>query len=123
MIEEGDQIIYAQLNSTEIQEEDTTIPKEIQAFLEGYSYDFAKLHGLPPSRAHGHHILLVDGAQPLKLKPYRYPYLHNLEIENLVKESFEDGVIQPSNSPFVSPISLDKKKDRSWRVLCGLQAA
>jgi len=37
--------------------------------------------GLPPSRTHNHSIPLVEGAGPVKVKPYRYPHSRKDQIE------------------------------------------
>lgn len=61
-----------------------------------------------------HQIKLKLGMSPIKQQPYRYPYQRQ-EIEKIVIEMLEQGVIQPSGSPFSSLVLLVKKKDKSYR--------
>ena len=43
------------------------------------------------------------------------PYHHRAEVEKQVTDMLSQGVIQPSSSPWSSPIVLVKKKDGSYR--------
>ena len=59
---------------------------------------------------------MVDELQIVKIKPYRYPSIQKDEIEKMVYEIKEVGIIQDNTSSFVFPIILVKKKDGSWRL-------
>lgn len=71
--------------------------------------------GLPPKRAVDHQIPLVPGAEPVKVRPYRYSPIQKSEIEKQLKQMLSQGVIRPSASPFASPVLLVRKKDGTWR--------
>ncbi|GJT12095.1 putative mitochondrial protein [Tanacetum coccineum] len=74
---------------------------------------------LPPFReGFDHKITLREGANPINLRPYRYPLLQKDVIEQLTKELLE----QPSNSAFASPVALVKKKDGGWRMCIDYRA-
>jgi len=78
--------------------------------------------GLPPSRSHDHTIPLKERAQPVNLRPYRYSSLQKDTVEGLISEMLEAGTVQPSHSPFASPVVLVKKKDISWRLCIDYRA-
>ncbi|XP_017241605.1 uncharacterized protein LOC135152094 [Daucus carota subsp. sativus] len=89
--------------------------KQLHNLLEEYSDIFKAPEGLPPERQIEHSIDLKEGSQPFSIRPYRNSYNQKNEIEKLVAEMLESGIIRPSSSPFASPILLVKKKDGSWR--------
>lgn len=49
-------------------------------------------------------------------RPYRYPSVKKDIIEGLVQQMLDQGIIQPSCSPFASPVVLVGKKDGTWRL-------
>ena len=53
----------------------------LSGLLESYHDVFRKPTGLPPSRAQDHSIHLVPGAQPVNVKPYRYPHFQKQVME------------------------------------------
>ncbi|WVZ85511.1 hypothetical protein U9M48_032433 [Paspalum notatum var. saurae] len=77
---------------------------------------FDKPKGLPPVRSCAHTIPLEAGAQPFRLRPYRYNPLQKDEIEKQVQELLKLGMIKFSNSPFASPALLVKNKTGDWRL-------
>lgn len=46
----------------------------------------------------------------MKIKPYKYPHCHKIEIEQMVAQMLIEGLIEPSSSPFSSPVLLVRKK-------------
>ena len=89
----------------------------IRGLLAEFADVFAEPNGLPPLRKNSNHpIVLMEGSDPVNLRPYRYSTIQKDELEKQVKGLLESGVIQNSSSSFASPIVLVKKKDGSWRL-------
>lgn len=63
-----------------------------------------------------HQIPLKDSNKAVNIRPYRYSYFHQIEIEKIIEELLKNSFIQPSTSPFASPILLVKNKDGTWRL-------
>ena len=54
-------------------------------------------------------------APPRRLHPRRLPTAAKQEVAGQIQNMQEAGVIQPSNSPWASPIVLVCKKDGTYR--------
>jgi hypothetical protein len=57
------------------------LPPAISSLVAQFKDIFAKPTGTPPTRSHTHTIPLVPGAQPFRLKPYRYTPFQKDEID------------------------------------------
>ncbi|XP_019225505.1 PREDICTED: uncharacterized protein LOC109207079 [Nicotiana attenuata] len=102
------------ISATEEQKEGE-IPAEISTLLHQYVDVFAEPTSLPPKRNHDHHIpLKADEIQSVSGHTGINFFKKN-KIEKQVNEMLHNGLIQPSHSPFSSPVLLVKKKDGSWR--------
>lgn len=93
------------------------IPVELRQLLIKYQRVFDIPKTLPPSRLCDHRIPLQPNSEPIKVKTYRYPHSQKTEIEKIVNEMLCAGIIEPSNSPYSSPVILVKKKRWNLEVL------
>ncbi|GJT24415.1 transposon ty3-I gag-pol polyprotein [Tanacetum coccineum] len=92
----------------------TLIHPEIDALLDRYQELFAEPISLPPHRIIDHRIHLFPDTKPVNVRPYRYPHYQKTEMEKLVKEMLDQGIIRFSHNPFSSPVLLVKKKDGNY---------
>ena len=116
LLKKGHHGVIAQFNAIQAFEPTYLhIHPEMQQILNNHLLIFDKPHELPPSRGeHDHSIILVLGAQPPNVCPYRYPFAQKNEIEKIIKELLEAGVIRPSISPYSSTVVMVLKKDGEW---------
>ncbi|KAJ4778469.1 polyprotein [Rhynchospora pubera] len=83
---------------------------------------FLEPQGLPPTRTFDHKIPLLPNSAPVAVRPYRYPHVQKDEIEHQCTTMMSQGLIQPSTSPFSSPVLLVKKQDSTWRFCVDYRA-
>ena len=70
--------------------------------------------GLGHTSVLSHHIN-TGNSTPIRQYPRRLPFHYRGEVEKQVKDMLQQGVVQPSTSPWASPVVLVKKKDGSYR--------
>ena len=97
-------------------------PADLNQLLTEYSHIFDLPIELPPKRPHDHRIPLQPNQDPISVRPYRYPYYQRAEIEKMVREFLDSGIIRPSTSPFSSPVLLVKKSVWGLAFLCRLSS-
>lgn len=61
------------------------------------------------------HRVNTGNKMPIRQNPRRVPLAKREEVNNLIQEMELNSVIEPSNSPWCSPVVLVKKKDGSMR--------
>ena len=84
--------------------------------MDNHSKVFETPKGLPSIRDHDHAIHLIPGSFPPNIRPYRYHYVQKSEMEHMIAEMLEAGIIQPSQSYFSAPVVLVHNKDGSWQM-------
>lgn len=106
----------------ELEIRDGEQPTEIHQLLGEYQGIFRTTDQLPPQRAVDHRIQIKDGEPPVNVRPYRYAHAQKTEIEKMIADMIQKGLIQPSVSPYSSPVILVKKKDGSWQFCVDYRA-
>ena len=104
--------ILIELGNIELLDQPSNSPAliSLQRILDQFQTVFQPPSGLPPRRSQDQVITLQPGTPPTNVRPYHYPQIQKTEIEHLVKDMLAAGIIQPSSSPFSSPMLLVKKK-------------
>jgi hypothetical protein len=114
ILKKGHSGIIAQLHSIQVVET-PSVHLDLQAILSKHQAVFSTPQGLPPSRGvHDHSIPLVPGSLPPNVLPYRHTFSQKNEIEKIVQELLQVGVIHPSTSPYSSHVVMVLKKEGTW---------
>lgn len=114
--------------------EKKSLPRKLEAFLEESCQELTKeLHGGVRALITKYqdvfeigegskgrtsvvkHAIDTGEAKPIRQNPRRLPLAKREEARKIIKEMEDDGIIEPSNSPWVSPVVLVKKKDDTLR--------
>jgi hypothetical protein len=93
------------------------VPQDLQDILSKHQAIFSTPQGLPPSHGvNDHSISLVPKSLPPNIGLYRHPFSQKNEIEKMVQELLNVGIICPSVSPYPSPAVMVLKKEGSWKM-------
>ena len=84
----------------------------LRQLLGGNSDIFSDRPGLTDIAEHG---ISLTTEKPVRRKPYPVPYSKVGDIETEVRKMMKLGVIEPSRSPYCSPLMLVKKSDGTFR--------
>ena len=116
MLKKGHSSVISQLHA--MQEIETRlVPQDLQYILSKHQVVFSTPQGLPPScGVDDHSIPLVPSILPPNIRPYHNPFSQKNEIEKMVQELLNAGVICPIMSPYLSPVVMVLKKEGSWRM-------
>ncbi|KAL5500252.1 hypothetical protein EMCRGX_G011777 [Ephydatia muelleri] len=68
-----------------------------------------------------HHLIPTTGS-PLKVPPRRVPAEYRAEVEGLLKEMLQEGIIEESSSPWMAPAVYVKKKTGEIRLCVDYRA-
>ncbi|KAH0695789.1 hypothetical protein KY289_013271 [Solanum tuberosum] len=85
----------------------------VREFPEFFPNDFP---GIPPEQEIDFGIDILPDTQPISIPPYRMALAELKELKEQFKNLLDKGFIQPSISPWGSPILFEKKKDGSLRM-------
>ncbi len=64
-----------------------------------------------------HNIRLKSDTKPVSIPAYRLPHSQMIDVDNIVNDMLEQGVIQDSHSPWNSPLFLVPPKNGTFRVV------
>ena len=88
--------------------------KRVFDVLVKYEAVFPQKKEIGKTKVLQHHIHTGE-AQPVRQRPRRTPFHQREESRKVLQDMLDKNIIQPSSSPWASPVVLVKKKDGSLR--------
>ena len=93
--------------------------KELNALVKEFSDVFCEIPG--KTKTLEHEINLTTDI-PVRKKPYQIPHHLVNVFDEEVGSMLKMGIIEPSTSPYCSPVVFVKKPDNSWRLCIDFRA-
>ena len=75
-----------------------------------------KIDELQPTKLLPHTIQLIENAKPIKQKGYRLSKVQIQALKQEITKLIKNKLIEPSSSPWSSPVVLVLKKNKKWRM-------
>lgn len=89
--------------------------KKVRDLVNRYRSILGSTDGRPGRTSIVRHKIDTGEARPIRQAARRLPQVKKEEAERTLQEMVKDGVVEPSSSPWASPVVLVKKKDGSTR--------
>ena len=64
------------------------------------------------------HTINTSDHPPISQRPYRVPYALKEEVRRQITELVDNNILEPTHSPWASPVLLVKKPDGTLRLCC-----
>ncbi|XP_069985589.1 uncharacterized protein [Penaeus vannamei] len=85
---------------------------DIKGLITDFSDVFSDVPGYTKSIEH---VIKLESNVPVSKKPFPIPHHLVLVFDKEVDRMLKLGIIEPSNSPYCSPVVLVRKSDQTWR--------
>ncbi|XP_072048962.1 LOW QUALITY PROTEIN: uncharacterized protein [Amphiura filiformis] len=79
------------------------------------------LTDIPGKTNLGEHKINLTDNEPVRKKPYPIPHALRVKVKQEVQSMMKMGIIEPSVSPYASPLVICKKQDGSDRYCCDMR--
>ena len=89
--------------------------QELYTFLLGFADVFAVPNAELGRTDKLQHAITTETKRPIRSPARRMPAVHKEEVHQLIQDMLARNVIQPSTSPWASPVVIVRKKDGSAR--------
>jgi hypothetical protein len=109
LLKKGHSGIISQLHAIQATET-PSMSSDFQSILSKHHVVFPTPYGFSPHGFHDHSSPLVPGILPPNIHRYRHHFSQTNEIEKMVQELVNTGVIHPSTSLYSSPLVMVLKK-------------
>ena len=86
--------------------------RELEEYLKEYS---AVLTNVPGRTSVLKHSVITTSDIPVRKKPYQIPHALRYEVKKELMAMVEAGTVEPSVSPYASPVVIITKKDKTIR--------